>query len=129
MCLSSVWSKKKTKEWLKDKPEKIRVWRIMRVLNGEYYPLFHQTATPFRPGLNNATAPVGDGNYRLGYHSFYQKTHAEAWRYRTQARVQCFVPKKSVLHIGTQLSVLTGQMEPIIVSTEVICPKYVGNIG
>jgi hypothetical protein len=124
-----VYRGKKKKEFLAKLPEKVVVWKVMEKLDGRYYPPFYANRA-YQAGKNTTKAICANAGYKVAYHSFRQKHAAELWNNWPRHKVvRCIVPKKSITAVGTQwIGPVTGSV-PVIVSTEIICPKYVGKTG
>ncbi len=126
MCLSTVYSKKKRLELIEkhQKGEFIWVWKTFYVHWGRYVATFFKFR--FYSGKNKANCENTGEGYKSGIHSFPNKEDAYVWRTEKREIVKkCRVPVKSITAMGVQW--LGGKDLLVIVSTEIICPKYFGS--
>lgn len=110
MCLSTVWPKKKQKEWLKKKKSPLIVYGVAnKRANGCYYPAFWNADRPYKLGLNELPErkrkvnawTLGGGRYLPYFHRFITLKSAKNWRlWGTYLRWRCY--KKDITDIGTQ---------------------------
>ena len=110
MCLSTVWTKKKQKEWLKNRKSPLIVYGTAIKRAGKYYPLYHKAATPYLKGVSVLPKiKCVISSWRLGtyypyYHRFVSIVCAKQWRTLDYSRVllKWRVYKKGITDIGTQ---------------------------
>ncbi len=131
MCLSTVYSKKKRLELI-EKHQKGKFITVRKFfLNPapkQYSAVFYNTYR-FYGGKNKTKGKYNDVGYKVAFHSFASKRDALDWESTycwwtnvTDWKLKCCkVPVKSIIAGGEQNG------SKVIISTEIICPKYFGN--
>jgi len=108
MCLNTLWTKERTKEWLSKKSNPLIVYKTVQssILTGGIYPIIQNTHGRYKKTnkvdkRTLTTVHTGRGNkpYKAGYHMCLTKKGAKVWFGKV---LKCEVKKKDVLAIGTQ---------------------------
>lgn len=128
MCLDSLWTKEKTKKWLKNKPDTIVAWKVALIKHGHkklfapmfsHYQYHRYNNTKYDEWQSATVADNRDGvefgepryseNYKLRYHLFVRREDARIWKADAHAAVcesfkviKCEIPKSSIETIGWQ---------------------------
>ncbi len=120
MCLDNLWTKARIKEWLKNKPEIITAYKVVKIIEGEAYPAIYHDNGPFEktnkedkcsPSVAAAHVVRKDGtelshrwrHYPTLYHMFLTKRGATRWNDRSDEEIlKCKIPKKQIVDIGIQ---------------------------
>lgn len=113
MCLSTLWSKEKQKEWLKKQKDPLVLYAKARKEGNRFRPAIYPDRLKYAAGRNDAEEPcfeepVGDGqlfSYLPYFHRFIRIGSARKWAresrsYRHVLKWLC--QKKDVKYIGTQ---------------------------
>lgn len=116
MCLSTVWSKEKTKEWLDKQPDEIKGWKVTsayRKVGGGYElcpPCFKAKCPAYKKtnkrqrSANKIVAPCNKAEYQPNFHLFMTRQDARDWWNMTWGYpiIKCSIPKSQITAIGTQ---------------------------
>lgn len=131
MCLDNVYPKKKRETLIaKHQKEKyIYVWKVFTKYPNGHFGLI-RCAYQFFRGKNKTKITRKGMGYKMAYHSFLHKETAirwsEMWIDTKNRVVKCKVLVKSITAVGKQ-NFYNEPLSPVIVSTEIICPKYFGS--
>jgi hypothetical protein len=109
MCLSTVWPKKKQKEWLKKQKSPLIVYGLAKQMRGKYWPIMFK-ARPYKSGVNEIKVQrvltyTQDftTKYRPYYHRFVAMAGAKSWQdYSDEVVLEWRVSKKDITDIGYQ---------------------------
>lgn len=112
MCMNSLETKEEREKWLKDKPKTIVAYKVVRKVDGKYYPSYYRQSIKFYPKrlnkINESRAGVfteGTKDYYIPYyHLFYNIADARKWQDNDDGDIilKCEIPKKYVTDIGMQ---------------------------
>lgn len=115
MCLCTLWSKEKQKEWLEKQPDNIVGYKVVEIEKDNIYPCCyvnrhnHGKFSPTKNKIAETTEEMknvktmnGLNYYTAYYHVFKTRKAALAWKTAHDTILKCIVPKKSITNIGTQ---------------------------
>jgi hypothetical protein len=125
MCLTNIWSKEEQKQWLEKQPDEITAYKIVfvhRRLHGtDLFPLYNTMPTGTFQRVNDQTHQIrtiysvslkGERDsrspYEAHFHLFLTKQAAQGYFRANEfpntsyAILKCKVPKKHIIHVGTQ---------------------------
>lgn len=115
MCLDILWTRQKTKEWLKTQPDPVIAYKVVSLRNGRAHPPVYFEYGPY--GKTNkvegsrrisTVTVLGKGkktrrNYTCLYHLFHTEEDAKSWIISGPRTVlKCKIPKKAIADVGHQ---------------------------